>query len=113
MKKIWIQKLQISWKMYQLQQYQSHQKKLKLNPTLKRNKRKVVPYIQNDQNIENKVIDLPLQPIDVQNPVVAAEISEKNEMTKMMQNNMNVAKVPNIFRNSTFNNCTINFQIPQ
>ena len=41
------------------------------------------------------------------------EKESRIEKMSQMNTNMTMSKIPNIFGNSTFNNCTINFQMPQ
>ena len=82
---------------------------------------------QGDQNVENmdpaeenQMQIVPLEPnfneIN-ENLEMSIKLPKENntrmEQINQMNTNMTMSKIPNIFGNSTFNNCTINFQMPQ
>ena len=68
---------------------------------------------------KNQLQIVPLEPsFDERNKNLQVSIqlptsNDNRENVNQMNANMTMSKIPNIFGNSTFNNCTINFQMPE
>ena len=69
--------------------------------------------ITNDNNHHDMQVALSNPELQENNTISTQEVVIHEDKSHTLQANMTMSKIPNIFRNSTFNNCTINFQMPQ